>query len=85
MKPMRQQFIRLLVVSGVAAGLAACATPAPTVAPTATVAAALTQPTPQPTLDVGTLIATPDTGSAALQAPVSGTGEIKTNNDADLN
>ncbi|MFN5932727.1 MAG: biotin/lipoyl-binding protein, partial [Roseiflexaceae bacterium] len=85
MKPMRQQFIRLLGVYGVAAGLAACATPATTVAPTATVAAAQAQPTPQPTLDVGTLIATPETGSAALQAPVSGTGEIKTLNDADLN
>ena len=85
MKPMRQQFIRLLVVSGVAAGLAACATPATTVAPTATVAAAMAQPTPQPTLDVGSLVATPDTGSGALVAPVSGSGEIKTLNDADLN
>jgi HlyD family secretion protein len=85
MKPMRQQFIRLLGVCGIAAGLAACATPATTVAPTATVAAAQAQPTLQPTLDVGTLIATPETGSAALQAPVSGTGEIKTLNDADLN
>lgn len=85
MPSMRQQFIRILVVSGIASGLVACATPATTTAPTATVAAAMAQPTVQPTLDVGSLVATPDTARTTLQAAVSGTGEIKTLNDADLN
>lgn len=86
MTPMRQQFIRLLLVSGIAGGLVACATPASTTtAPTATTAAAQALPTAQPTLDVGSLVATPAASSNAMVAAVSGTGEIKTLNDADLN
>ncbi len=84
---MRKQFIRSLIISGIATGLISCAgTPAATSQPTAVATVANLQPTPQPTVDVGALVATPDTAaSGSMAAAVSGTGEIKTLNDADLN
>jgi len=84
---MRKQFIRSLIISGIATGLISCAsTPAATSQPTTVATAADMQPTPQPTIDVGSLVATPDTTtSGGMAAAVSGTGEIKTLNDADLN
>jgi HlyD family secretion protein len=84
---LRKQFIRSLIISGIATGLISCAgTPAATSQPTTVATAADQQPTPQPTIDVGALVATPDTSaSGAMAVSVSGTGEIKTLNDADLN
>ena len=84
---LRKQFIRSLIISGIATGLISCAgTPAATSKPTTVATAADQQPTPQPTIDVGALVATPDTAATgAMTTSVSGTGEIKTLNDADLN
>lgn len=83
----RKQFIRSLIISGIATGLISCAgTPVATSQPTAVAAVANLQPTPQPTIDMGALVATPDTTvTGAMAVSVSGTGEIKTLNDADLN
>lgn len=84
---LRKQFIRSLMISGIATGLISCAgTPATSSQPTAVATIAFEQPTPQPTIDVGALVATPDTtASGNMATAVSGTGEIKTLNDADLN
>ncbi|MCX6015828.1 MAG: HlyD family efflux transporter periplasmic adaptor subunit [Chloroflexales bacterium] len=84
---LRKQFIRSLMISGIATGLISCAgTPAASSQPTAVATIAFEQPTPQPTIDVGALVATPDTtASGNMATAVSGTGEIKTLNDADLN
>jgi uncharacterized SAM-binding protein YcdF (DUF218 family) len=49
---LRKQFIRSLIISGIATGLISCASaPANTNQPTV-VAATSQQPTPQPTIDV---------------------------------
>jgi len=84
---LRKQFIHSLIISGIATGLISCAsTPATTVQPTTVAAVANQQPTPQPTVDVGALVATPGAvATGTMAASVSGTGEIKTLNDADLN
>jgi len=84
---MRKQFLRTLIVSGIATGLIACgSTPATTTeAPqVATNLAPTVVATAQPALDLSGLL--PDSNaSTTLPALVSGTGEVKTLNDADLN
>ena len=85
---MRKQFLRSLIISGIATGLIACgqataATSKPTPAPVGVVATA----TAQPTVDLGNLVATaaPADSSSMTASLVSGTGEVKTLNDAELN
>ena len=85
---MRKQFLRTLVISGIATGLIACgqATASdtkPTSAPASVVATA----TAQPTVDLGNLVATaaPTNSGSMTASLVSGTGEVKTLNDAELN
>lgn len=86
---MRKQFLRTLVISGIATGLIACGNAsAPTAQPTvAGAVAAVATATVQPTVDLGSLVATPaQTDSSSMTTMlVSGTGEVKTLNDADLN
>lgn len=85
---MRNKFIRTLLVSGIATGLMACTTTAQ-VAPQATPATNTTNAvvaTPQPSLDLGSLLPTTTTNTSAVAtALVSGTGEITTRNDSQLN
>jgi HlyD family secretion protein len=86
---MRKQFLRTLVISGIATGLIACGNAsAPTAQPTAAGAvAAVATATVQPTVDLGSLVATPaqSDSSSMTTMLVSGTGEVKTLNDAELN
>lgn len=85
---MRNKFIRTLVISGIATGLMACSTTAQ-VAPQATPATNTTNAivaTPQPSLDLGSLVPTAASNTSAVAAAlVSGTGEITTRNDSQLN
>jgi HlyD family secretion protein len=83
---MRKQFLRSIIISGVATGLIACgsATTPATTTDTQAVAATTVAPTTQPALDLSALL--PDSSSStALPSLVSGTGEVKTLNDANLN
>ncbi|MFZ9858102.1 MAG: HlyD family secretion protein [Roseiflexaceae bacterium] len=83
---MRNKFIRTLLVSGIATGLMACSTTAqvtPQVTPMANSTNAVVA-TPQPGLDLGSLIPTTTTNAIAT-ALVSGTGEVTTRNDSQLN
>jgi hypothetical protein len=86
---MRKQFLRTLVISGIATGLIACGNAsAPTAQPTvAGAVAAVATATAQPTVDLGALVATPaqTDNSSMTTMLVSGTGEVKTLNDAELN
>ena len=86
---MRKHFLRTLVISSIATGLIACgqanaSTAKPTVAGASTVIATATA---QPTVDLGNLVATaqPADSSSMTTMLVSGTGEVKTLNDAELN
>lgn len=86
---MRSAFLRTLLISGVATGLIACGQPtAASTKATTTPAAVVATATVQPTVDLGTLVSTPmpaDTDTAITSMLVSGTGEIKAVNDAELN
>lgn len=85
---MRNKFIRTLLVSGIATGLMACSTTAqvtPQVTPVTDTTNAIVA-TPQPSLDLGSLLPTTTTDTSAIAAAlVSGTGEITTRNDSQLN
>ena len=88
MTRMRNKFIRTLLISGIATGLMACTTTAqitPQTTPQADTANALVA-TPQPSLDLGSLLPTATTNTSAIAtALVSGTGEVTTRNDSQLN
>ncbi len=85
---MRNKFIRTLLVSGIATGLIACSTTAqvtPQTTPATTTANEVVA-TPQPSLDLGSLLPTATSNTSAVAAAlVSGTGEITTRNDSQLN
>ena len=85
---MRNKFIRTLIISGIATGLMACSTTAQ-VAPQITPATNTTNAvvaTPQPSLDLGSLLPTATSNTSAVaSALVSGTGEVTTRNDSQLN
>ncbi len=85
---MRNKFIRTLLVSGIATGLMACSTTAqvsPQVTPMADTTNAIVA-TPQPSLDLGSLLPTTTANTSTIAtALVSGTGEITTRNDSQLN
>lgn len=85
---MRSAFLRTLLISGIATGLIACGqTAAADTKATATPAAVVATATIQPTVDLGTLVSTPvpADGAAITGMLVSGTGEVKAVNDAELN